>query len=109
MIGGAAADYAYALYALRILVGPGEAVGLELPVFERDVLLGRLAERDRLLADLLHHIVLIAALLGGVEVPVDMRAALVDGRAEFVIEGYALGREHGDLLIAHERHVAGVG
>jgi hypothetical protein len=58
--------------------------------------------------DLLEHEVVVAALLGGGEVPVDVERAAFDGRAGEVGERVAVATDLDDLVLPELDGVAGV-
>ena len=67
----------------------------------------RVADDARLLVDLLEHEVGVSALLGHVEVPVNVRdPGIFDDLASGGVVRHALGRELGQLAIVHDHHVA---
>ena len=68
----------------------------------------RVGQRLRLLVDLLEHERLVAALLGGVDVPGDLRGAALQRRAVVVGELGAVGGEHDHVAVLHHRHPARV-
>ena len=66
------------------------------------------ADGARLLENLLEHEMLEAALFRGDGVPGDVLDLGLDGLAFGVRDLHALGREHGDIAVGEEEHVAGV-
>ena len=67
----------------------------------------RIADDARLLVDLLEHEVGVSALLGHVEVPVNVRdPGIFDDLAGGGVVRHALGRELGQLAVVHDHHVA---
>ena len=73
-----------------------------------EALADRLAQRVRLLVDLLEHERLVAALLGGGGVPRDRLGVALDALAVEVEELRALGRDHDELAVADELRLARV-
>jgi hypothetical protein len=69
----------------------------------------RLADGLRLLVDLLEHEVLVALLLGRVDVPADRVAVRFGGGAVDVDDLDAVGADAGDLAVEERGDVAGVG
>lgn len=63
----------------------------------------------RLLADLLEHKVIVAALFRGVHVPVDVVMLLLRRAAALVIDADAAGGDHRQLPVIHVHHVPGIG
>ena len=78
-------------------VGPDRAVG------------DRLGDGVRLLVDLLEHEGLVAALLGGLLVPVDLVDRALDGLAGGGEELDAVAAHDDDLVVLDQLHAAGVG
>ena len=79
------------------------------PVAARGAIGDRLGDGVGLLVDLLEHERLVAALLGGRLVPVDVRDLALQRRAVGREELHARRAQHDDLAVLDELHVARVG
>ncbi len=106
VVGGAAGDDEDLVDVPQILVGHAllvehDAPGLEVPA-------QRVGERVRLLLDLLEHEVLVAALLGGGEVPVDRERFALGGLPVEVRDPVAVAVDHHELVLAEFDGLAGV-
>ena len=107
VIRGAAGDDEDAPQAAQHLVADADLGEVDGAVLEQAA--GeRVAKRRRLLVDLLEHEGLVAALLGGVVVPLDDRLLAHERRAADVAELRAFGAKRDDVAVLEEDHGARV-
>ena len=106
MVGGAAGHNVQLLEVSDLLIGEGEVLQVHLPVLNAGE--DGAAQRLGLLHDLLGHEVLVAALFGGVHLPVHPGDLLGDGLEQAVVALDALGGEHRHLPVLHIDDVPGV-
>ena len=99
MVGAAAGGYHYPVVALKLLASEREV--LEYYPAAAYARLHGVLDGAGLLHDLLHHEVLIAALLGGLDVPDHVADGLGYLPAGAVVDGYLLGRQLGKLAVFH--------
>ena len=106
MIGRAAADEKDLPKTADILLGQAGIFQRKPPVLQQRA--QSTLHGLRLLVDLFHHEVLIAALFRGFRVPQDFHRLLFDFVPVQVVEGNALGAEPGQFQVAHIINGAGV-
>ena len=104
MIGRAAGDHVHAIDEVELLGRQVKLVDRKRAVDQASR--QRVADDARLLVDLFEHEVGVAALLGNVHVPVDMRNARLEQIARFVEVPDVVGREKRELAVAQHYHVA---
>jgi hypothetical protein len=107
VVARAAGDDDDLLDAADVLVAHGELVEVQQAVLLQAAAEG-LPDRRRLLLDLLEHEELVAALLGGVGVPVDVVALAVDDAPSEVGDRDAAATHLDDLVLLDRTRLAGV-
>ena len=107
VVRGAAGHNEHLADVLDLLLRQGDVVQHHLPL--PDAGGDGLAQGFRLLADLLHHEVLVAAFFRSGDVPLDALRLLLDRIHVLVEELDALPGEHGDLLVLQPVDVPGAG
>ncbi len=107
VIRGAAGHHEDLVDLAQLLIGEALLVEHDAPVDE--VAEQGVGDRGGLLRDLLEHEVLVAALLGGRQIPVDVKLTEVDvGVAVEVGDSVAVGGDHHGLVLTEFDGVAGV-
>ena len=106
MVGGAARNHVDAIYVVELLERETELVDVELTGGGHAADEG-VAHDARLLVDLLEHEVGVAALLGHVEVPIDVGDLGLDDVALGIGVLDAVGGELGELVVGEDHDVAG--
>jgi hypothetical protein len=91
----------------QLLVGQPHLVEDQLPVPAETAQQG-VGDRLRLLGDLLEHEVVVTALLGGGEIPVDVEGAPLAGLTGEVGDLVGVGPQHHDVVLAELDRLAGV-
>ena len=91
----------------QLLVGEPHLVEVQVPL-RRTTPQQRVGDGARLLVDLLAHEPVVAVLLGGRQVPVDVVAATLGGRAVEVHDGDPVAGDRHDLVLAELQRLAGV-
>ena len=109
VVGGAAGDDHDPPHALEQRLVEGALLLQVDAVAARGAVGDRVGDRVRLFVDLLEHEGLVARLLGGRLVPVDVLLAALDGRAGGVHDPHAVGPQHGDLAVLEVLHAARLG
>ena len=107
VVGRAARDDDDLVDVAQVLVGQPHLVEREPPSSVEPAEQG-VGDGLGLLGDLLEHEVVVAALLGGGDVPVDVEGLAVDGVAGEVGDGVAVGADLDDLVLTELDGVAGV-
>ena len=105
---GAAGNNLDAAEIAELLLGDGHFVEEDFAGLLRDAAQHGVSNGAGLLANLLEHEMLEAALFGGDGVPGDVMNLGLYRLAFDIGYFHALGSEHGDVAIAQEKHVAGV-
>ena len=100
VVGGAGRQDDDALQVAELLVGHPEALEAEPPVTQ--AVADRLGDGLGLLVDLLEHERLETALLGALDVPVELDELVLDGRAVDAAELDALRRDRDDVAVVRE-------
>ena len=105
MVAGAARDDVNAIDEVELLHGKVQLIDGKGAAHQ--TARQRIADDARLLVDLLEHEVGVSALLGHVEVPINVRdLGVLDDLAGGGVVRHALGRELGQLTVVHDHHVA---
>ncbi|VWM24241.1 Uncharacterised protein [Collinsella intestinalis] len=105
MVARSTCDHVHAVDQAELLRREAELIDVELARGSQTPH-QRVADHAGLLADLLHHEIRVAALLGRIDIPIDVRDRGLDGAALRIGVGDALRRKTGELAVLQHHNVA---